>query len=114
MTTTMAELRQPELLERDEALEALANAFAQAEQGEGRVVLVSGEPGIGKSTLVDRFVADLDADTPRFTGACDDLSIPRPLSPLRDFADELSPPLAEAIKAGAAAQIHRLLLDEIE
>ena len=48
-----------ELLERDAALAALAGAHADAARGEGRVVFVSGEPGIGKTTLVTRFLRDL-------------------------------------------------------
>jgi predicted ATPase len=39
-----------ELLERGEALAALAEARDAAARGAGRAVLVSGEPGIGKST----------------------------------------------------------------
>jgi class 3 adenylate cyclase/predicted ATPase len=39
------------LIGRDEELELLVRRWRQAETGEGRVVLVSGEPGIGKSRL---------------------------------------------------------------
>lgn len=35
--------------------------FAQAQQGQRQVVLVSGEPGIGKTTLLQQFVAQLPA-----------------------------------------------------
>jgi predicted ATPase/class 3 adenylate cyclase len=40
------------LLGRDEELELLVRRWEQAKRGEGRVVLVTGEPGIGKSRLV--------------------------------------------------------------
>ena len=46
-----------ELLEREEALAALAEARDAAARGEGRVVFVTGEPGIGKTSLVTRFLA---------------------------------------------------------
>ncbi len=49
-----------ELLERDGALAALANARDAAARGEGRVVFVTGEPGIGKTSLVTHFLGDLD------------------------------------------------------
>jgi predicted ATPase/class 3 adenylate cyclase len=39
------------LLGRDEELELLLRRWQQAKKGEGRVVLLSGEPGIGKSRL---------------------------------------------------------------
>ena len=39
------------LVGRDEELDLLLRRWAQAKSGEGRVVLVSGEPGIGKSRL---------------------------------------------------------------
>ncbi|MEO9191665.1 MAG: AAA family ATPase [Acetobacteraceae bacterium] len=40
------------LVGRDEELDLLLRRWRQARQGEGRLVLVSGEPGIGKSRLV--------------------------------------------------------------
>ena len=39
------------LLGRDEEIELLLRRWAQAKQGEGRVVVLSGEPGIGKSHI---------------------------------------------------------------
>ena len=49
-----------ELLERDGALATLAEARDAAARGEGRAVFVTGEPGIGKTSLVTRFLGDLD------------------------------------------------------
>ena len=43
--------RQRRCVGRDEELELLLRRWQQAKAGEGRVVLVSGEPGIGKSRL---------------------------------------------------------------
>src|SRR5207245_2525034 len=40
------------LVGRDEELELLVRRWRQAADGEGRVVLLSGEPGIGKSRLI--------------------------------------------------------------
>ncbi len=103
-----------ELLERDGALAALAEARAAAARGEGRVVLVTGEPGIGKTSLVTRFVRDLEAGARVLFGTCDDLTIPRPLGPLRDLAGTVSPELDDALATGAAAhEIHGLLLAEL-
>ena len=79
-----------ELLERDEALVALVEARAAAARGEGRMVCISGEPGIGKTSLVRRFLDDLDGEARVLFGTCDDLSIPRPLGPFRDLAGSVS------------------------
>ncbi|HEU5064282.1 MAG TPA: AAA family ATPase, partial [Gaiellaceae bacterium] len=104
-----------ELLERDGALATLAEARDAAARGEGRVVFVSGEPGIGKTSLVNRFLRDLDDDARAFLGTCDDLSIPRPLGPFRDLSGSVSVDLEEALSVGAAShELHRLLIAELE
>ncbi|MEK7784499.1 MAG: AAA family ATPase [Chloroflexota bacterium] len=41
-----------ELLEREAGLQELTTALRDATAGEGRVVLVSGEAGIGKTALI--------------------------------------------------------------
>ncbi len=104
-----------ELLERDGALAALAAANTAAARGEGRIVCVSGEPGIGKTSLVKRFVEELGGGTRVLVGTCDDLSIPRPLGPFRDLAGSISEELESALVAGAAPDaIQDLLLAELE
>ncbi|GAA4802146.1 AAA family ATPase [Actinomycetospora chlora] len=89
------------LLERDVALGALEAALAGAEAGTGGLVLVSGEAGIGKTTLVRAFAAAA-ADRARvLLGACDDLLTPRALGPLHDVvAAAPGGPLAAALERG--------------
>jgi tetratricopeptide (TPR) repeat protein len=60
--------RETELYGRDEELDQLREAYEQACRGRGRVVLVEGEAGIGKTRLVDEFVARLkhDGEDPNF------------------------------------------------
>jgi DNA-binding CsgD family transcriptional regulator/tetratricopeptide (TPR) repeat protein len=104
-----------ELLERDEALAALVEAREAAARGEGRVVFVTGEPGIGKTSLVNRFLADLEPGARVLVGTCDDLSIPRPLGPILDLVGTVSAPLEDALAAGAVShEIHGLLIAELE
>jgi predicted ATPase len=47
------------LIGRDEEMELLLRRWAQAKAGEGRVILVSGEPGIGKSRLTAAFAESI-------------------------------------------------------
>jgi DNA-binding CsgD family transcriptional regulator len=76
------------LLEREPVLASLRQYAHEARQGEGRLVLIAGEAGAGKSVLVERFQRDLP-DAIWSWGACDGLSTPRPLAPLFDVARDL-------------------------
>jgi DNA-binding CsgD family transcriptional regulator/tetratricopeptide (TPR) repeat protein len=104
-----------ELLERDAALQTLAEARADAARGDGRVAFVTGEPGIGKTALVTRFLQDLGAESRLLLGTCDDLSIPRPLGPIRDLVGGVSDALAGALTSGAPGHdVQTLLVAELE
>ena len=104
-----------ELLERDAALAKLSEAYDAAAGGRGRVVCVSGEPGIGKTALVRRFLDDLSEEARVLLGTCDDLSIPRPLGPLRDVAASAGPKLGEALRRDAPAHdVQELVIVELE
>jgi class 3 adenylate cyclase len=52
------------LIGRDEELDLMLRRWQQAGAGEGRVVLVSGEPGIGKSRLAAAIGATTEAERP--------------------------------------------------
>ena len=74
------------LLEREGLLASLGELLDEAASGDGRLVLVAGEAGAGKTSLLDVFIASRDDTTLVIRGACDPLTTPRPLSPLHDFA----------------------------
>jgi predicted ATPase len=57
-------------------------------------VLLSGEAGVGKSTVIAQFVTGLKQRTRVLRGWCDPLSAPRPLGPLVDMLAEVSAELA--------------------
>src|SRR5262245_10203195 len=90
------------LLEREPALEALAATLDEAAAGQGRVALVYGEAGIGKTSLVDRFAHAPGVAARTLWGACDSLHTPRPLGPVYDLAAGDAPRLRERLDAGAA------------
>ena len=46
-----------QLLERESSLAALAGYAGEARRGDGRLVLVAGEAGVGKSALVEALAA---------------------------------------------------------
>jgi class 3 adenylate cyclase/DNA-binding SARP family transcriptional activator len=50
------------LMGRQEEIELLLRRWGQAETGEGRVVLLSGEPGIGKSRITESLVATREGE----------------------------------------------------
>jgi DNA-binding CsgD family transcriptional regulator len=77
-----------DLLERDQFLAALNEELRRAVEGHGHVVLVSGEAGIGKTALVERFVAQAPTGTRALWGACEAFFTPRPLGPLYDIAQQ--------------------------
>ena len=104
-----------DLLERGDALAAMAAAWDRAGRGTGGVVVVRGEPGIGKSALVARFARDLGPAARVLVGACDDLTTPRPLGPIRDLDGIVAPALSDAVRVGAPPhEIQRLLVAELD
>ena len=77
------------LLERDDALSTLETAFGAVVAGHGGVAVISGEAGIGKTSLVRAFVAGEQRAARVLAGACDDLAVPRPLGPFFDISRRL-------------------------
>src|SRR6478672_2863256 len=87
----------PRLLERAAELHRLHSAVDRAAAGRGVTVLVMGEPGIGKTSLLQTFVAGLRTQTRVLAGVCEDLLTPRALGALWDIARTRPGPLAAAL-----------------
>ncbi len=78
-----------ELIERAGFLSSLNNKFEDIKEGEGHCVLISGEAGIGKTSLVRAFCREKKDEAKVYQGTCDALFTPRPLAPLHDIAWQL-------------------------
>jgi DNA-binding CsgD family transcriptional regulator/tetratricopeptide (TPR) repeat protein len=101
------------LLERDEELRVLDFALDRAGTGEGAVMLLSGEAGIGKTALVRAFCSKAVGRAQLQVGGCDDLLTPRTLGPLRDAVRVGGGPLAEALGAGDPESIFSAVLAQL-
>lgn len=89
------------LLERDSALRDLHGALLDASRGHGSVALVCGEAGIGKTTVVRTFIEQVGEAARTLVGACDDLTVARPLAPWFEIALQ-APTLAAMLDAPQA------------
>ncbi|MBV9487135.1 MAG: AAA family ATPase [Frankiaceae bacterium] len=101
------------LLEREEHLRVLDEHAERARQGSGHLILISGEAGVGKSSLIEAFRTRL-ANARWLWGACDGTFTPRPLGPFLDIAYQLGGPLRGVGEDGSSReQLFQLVLDEI-
>jgi AAA ATPase-like protein len=97
--------RDMELLERASVLDALGSLLAEARAGSGRLALVSGEAGVGKTSLVRELCARKRHAARVLWGACDPLSTPRPLGPLADIAPAAGGRLEELLREEAPREV---------
>ena len=101
-----------ELLERTAALSDLDHWFHEASAGAGWMVLVSGEAGMGKTSLLHAFAGGRSGV---LWSACDPLATPRPFGPLTEIAPALGGRIASLMgaervgggEAAVAPQRHR-------
>jgi DNA-binding CsgD family transcriptional regulator len=102
-----------ELWERSAALDLLDDLLSESAQG-GRVAVVAGEAGIGKSVLVTEFARRCGVRARVLWGGCDRLVTPRALGPLHDIGRQTGGVLAARLSAGAAQEeIFAAFLDEL-
>jgi ATP/maltotriose-dependent transcriptional regulator MalT len=101
---TAFEAISPTVLERDAEIDTLLAALAEAAAGCSSVVLVTGEAGIGKTSVVRAFRAVVDGDVRVLSGACDDLLTPRTLGPLRDAVVGTGGPLERALAVDRSSE----------
>ncbi len=89
------------LIERDDALETLLERLSRSGDFCGQVAVISGEPGLGKTTLLEALGARLDNERSMAWGRCDDLFTPRRLGPFSDIAGFLGADVQAALAASS-------------
>lgn len=89
---------------REEELKRLRRFYGQALNGEATVCLVSGEPGAGKTALVEHFAAklqDQDPDVVVLRGDCDaQTGAGDPYLPFREILTQLTGDIDEEVERG--------------
>jgi DNA-binding CsgD family transcriptional regulator len=103
------------LLERDAELRQLSGLARRVGRDPGRVVLMRGEAGVGKTAVIGELVAGADSAVHVLQGWCDPLTNPRPLGPLVDALAGLDRRVADglvsALEAGDTGTVYRRLLE---
>ncbi len=105
-----------DLLERESYWQRLNAVLDNIRIGEGAIVLVSGEAGIGKTAFATALADSVRPDIRVLWGACDPLFTPRPLGPIYDIAVTHLPKLLDLLDSGAdwlaiALALHKNLLE---
>ena len=106
MTHDLTTIEAVPLLERDDEHAALSAEWSRARAGHGGLVILTGEPGAGKTSLAQLFAQECADEAPVLWGACDPLSTPRPLGPLHDVANDLDDAVRAALRE--AGQPHEI------
>src|SRR3954452_1268610 len=96
------------LVERDDLLARL-RAWSEDAQTSGRLVLIAGEAGAGKTSVARAFADGPPAGFRVLWGACDPLSTPRPLAPFQDMA----PLAATLVEERGKHRLLTALLDQL-
>ncbi len=103
------------LLERDAEVRQLSGLARRVGRDPGRVVLMRGEAGVGKTAVIGELVAGADPAVRVLQGWCDPLATPRPLGPLIDALAGLdrrvAAGLVRALEAGDNGTVYRRLLE---
>ena len=93
----------PALLEREAVLAEMDALLHTAMTDTGQILLLRGEAGVGRSALIDRFVAQSTNRAGSLIGRCDPLTAPRPFGPLIDMFNRLPGARAAQLKAAIDA-----------
>ncbi|WP_344211257.1 ATP-binding protein [Kribbella sancticallisti] len=102
------------LWERDRAVEELLGAVRAAERGASSLVLVTGEAGVGKTSVVREVLGRVGSGVRVLRGACDDMLAPPPLQPLRDAVRGTGGPLDVALAKEESDALFEAIVSEFD
>ena len=86
------------LVERDTPLASLHQLVAALGGRHGAVALVTGEAGIGKTSLLEAFRAGIGDEADVAWGSCEALFTPRPLGPIHEMVSVLGEPVTTLLR----------------
>lgn len=110
------------LIERENEVQTLHQVLSQVPDNGGRVLILYGEAGIGKTSLIHAFLSNLSNNEKIALGMCDPLNTPRPLGPVRDIAREIlgshpesEIPLTESLmeRLTVSENLHVIVLEDM-
>ena len=98
----------------DDALAGLHGAFSEVKAGRGRLVLVAGEAGVGKTATVRAFTDSVRSSSVVRAGGCDPLATSRPLGAIADVAAGSGGTLSTVVaQAGRPYEVFTALRTEL-
>ncbi|HET9825895.1 MAG TPA: AAA family ATPase, partial [Chitinophagaceae bacterium] len=104
-----------ELIERAGFMNTLQAKFEATATGEGHSMLICGEAGIGKTSLVKEFCKTQANNCKIYLGSCDALFTPRPLAPLYDMIWQLGEEISkDSIRITDRAELFSRFFYELE
>ena len=103
------------LLERGAETAALEGMLEAVRGGEGRMALLDGEAGSGKTALIDSFCRRAAGSLRLLRGGCDPLFTPRPLGPLIEVAEATGGELQRLVEESSQPfEVASALLRELQ
>lgn len=83
---------------------ALGQLLDRATNGAGRLAVVRGDVGAGKTALLRAFLSEVPHNVDAAIGYCDGIATPRPLSPIHDLARSLGNGLSALLLRSASRE----------
>lgn len=91
------------LLEREETLQQLVECADRTGAGHGLVVLVAGEAGVGKTSIIEAMRGRLGTEFEVARGGCDALFTPRPLGPIHEMSSHFATGVRNRLTQGVGS-----------